>query len=87
MKARTIPQICRAAGISERMYYVAQEVHAKGIPDLLARVRRGDLSLHLAAQICRFQHDTQRQILGEFETLTPRQRTHMLRLMLQPATT
>lgn len=87
MKARTIPQICRAAGISERMYFLAQEVRGKGVPELIQSVHEGVIRLHLAAQICRFPHGTQHEILAEFETLSPRQRTHMLRLMLQATTT
>lgn len=85
MKARTVPQICRAARISERMFYVAQEVRDNGIADLLAWVLRGDLSMHLAAQICRFPHEMQREILAEFPRLTSRERTRMLRLLIESA--
>jgi len=83
---QTVAQICRANRISERLYYVAQEVHRLGVPELLRSVTAGELSLNLAAQICRFSHAEQREILAEFPDLTPRQRTYMLRLMLESRT-
>jgi hypothetical protein len=83
---QTVAEVCRANGISLRLFYVAQEVQRLGVPELLDRVRDGELSMNLAAQICRFDSDEQAAILAEFHNLAPRQRTHMLRLMIESRT-
>lgn len=72
----TIAQVCAAAGISRRMFFMATKVQREACPELWQMVRDGRVTMNLAATLAdMFPHaDDQRAVIAEFSDLPSRQR-------------
>lgn len=77
----TVTDICRAAGISRRMFFNARTVQWAGCPELLRRVIDGEIAMNLALELVKFDHDAQRLIMGEFHDIPSRERLAFVRLV------
>lgn len=75
----TVADICASAGISRRMYFNARTVHWAGCPELIRRMRDGDITMNLALELVRFNHDSQRLIMAEFHDIPSRERLAFVR--------
>jgi tryptophan synthase beta subunit len=79
---RTAEQICAAHGISRRLFFQALQLRKIGCTELIAEVQAGQLSMNLALQVARFDHESQRLILEAFEDIKPRQRLGFVNLLV-----
>lgn len=78
----SVKQICRLMNVSERLFYMAKQVRERACPELFAAAEAGEMSIHLALQICRADHDGQRLILAEMKGMKPRERTRFVQRVL-----
>jgi AcrR family transcriptional regulator len=75
LHSMTVADICRAANISRRMFFLA------GAPELVREVLDGGVSMNLAVEMLQFDHATQRLILAEFHDIPVRERLSFVRLV------
>ena len=82
----TVKQLCDTARISRRMFFNVMKVRRNGCDELIGAIQSGDVTVNLALEMARFDHDGQRLILAEFPTIKPRERAgfvERLRLILK----
>jgi hypothetical protein len=77
----TAQQICDATGISRRMFFNAVKLRRDGCAELLDQVQAGTVPMSLALALTRFDHDSQRLILAEFQDVRPRSRAGFVALV------
>ena len=82
----TAQQICDANGISRRMLFNAKKVRRNGCDELNQAVINGDVTINLALEIARFNHDSQRLIMAEFHDIKPRDRLAFVQRVFAAAT-
>ena len=70
-----VDQLAAEAGVSRRLMFLAFKVKREGCAEMLEPIRVGTLSVSLAAQLVDMfpDHDDQRTVMAEFETLPPKQ--------------
>jgi AcrR family transcriptional regulator len=81
LHSMTVADICRAANISRRMFFLARKVQWAGAPELVREVLDGGVSMNLAVEMLQFDHATQRLILAEFHDIPVRERLSFVRLV------
>ncbi len=80
----TADQICKAAGISRRMFFLAQRVQKAACPELWRQIRDGDVSMNLAAALVEFgNHDSQRMIMAEWADIPTRERLAFVKAVME----
>ncbi len=80
-----VQTICAMHGISQRLFYQAKHVSTVACPDLMQQIEQGNISINLALQICRANHDGQQLILKELVGIKGRKRTAFVREVIRIA--
>lgn len=80
-----VQEICKMQGISQRSFYHAKHVLKVACPEVVSQIEQGNLTINLALQICRANHDGQQLILKELEGMKGRQRTAFVREVIRIA--
>lgn len=78
----SIVQICAAAGVSPRLYAMVAKVRRLACPEVWAQLVAGEISAHLALQICSLDHAGQKLVLDEIAPMRARERTQFIQLVL-----
>jgi len=64
LQSLTVKQAAALMNVSERSVYLARRVCREGIPELEQEVMAGRLNIHCAVRLLKFDHESQRRLVG-----------------------